>query len=67
MDESGVQTHNVAETLPGDAGYSPLWMVIMYENTAFPDVSNRDSAERAPVVAGVGSPLVNCPIVALDP
>ena len=26
------QTHNVPATLPGDAGYSPLWLVAVYDN-----------------------------------
>ena len=67
LEPSGVQTHNVAETLPGDEGYSPLWMVIVYDNAAFPRVMDRESAESAPVIARVSSLLVNCPIVALEP
>lgn len=67
QDASGVQTHNVADSLPGESRYSPLWMAITYDNAAFPSVMDRDSAERAAVVAGVGSPLINCPVVAVDP
>ncbi|MGA2481130.1 MAG: hypothetical protein ABSG63_20495, partial [Spirochaetia bacterium] len=28
-----MQTHNVVATLPGDEGYSPLWLVSPYDNT----------------------------------
>jgi hypothetical protein len=65
-DASGIQTHNVAASLPGDPDYSPLWMVIIYDNAAFTSVLDLDSAERAALVAAVGSPLVNCPVVARD-
>ena len=29
------QTHNVVSTLPADAGYSPLWTVVAYNNNNF--------------------------------
>ncbi len=57
----GEQTHNVVETLPGDAGYSPLWMVNILDNAAFDSVVDLESASDAPFLA-VG-PNVNCPIV----
>lgn len=59
----GIQTHNVLETLPGDAGYSPLWMAILYDNADFPTVVDKATASSARVVPGVPSPLVNCPVV----
>jgi hypothetical protein len=55
------QTHNVVATLPGDAGYSPLWMVNVLDNVAFDDVMDLESATAATIL---GSPAnVNCPIV----
>jgi hypothetical protein len=57
----GMQTHNVVATLPGDTGYSPLWMVNVLDNAAFDDVVDLASATAAPIL---GSPAnVNCPIV----
>lgn len=58
---SSVQTHNVIATLPADAGYSPLWEVMPYDNTAFPDVWNLESALDAPSFGTAA--LVNCPVV----
>jgi hypothetical protein len=60
------QTHNVAETLPGDSHYSPLWMLITYDAAAFDRVDSEASADEAPVVAGARSPLLNGPIVSVD-
>ncbi|GEM_PF-92716 len=57
------QTHNVPATLPGDAGYSPLWLVVVYDNADWPAVHNLDSALKAKVLAA-GVATVNCPIVA---
>ncbi len=57
------QRHNVVRDIPGTPGYSPLWMAIIYDNSAFDAVSDRPSAEAAPVVAGAPSPIVNCPLV----
>jgi hypothetical protein len=55
-------THNVVATLPEDAGYSPLWDVSVYDNTAFGSVHDLESATKAPLLAE-GVALVNCPIV----
>lgn len=55
------QTHNVVATLPGDAGYSPLWEVIVYDNADFAQVSDLTSAQDA-TSFGVAA-LVNCPVV----
>ena len=41
-------------TLPGDAGYSPLWLVIVYYNADWPAVHNLDSALKAKVLAEGG-------------
>ena len=39
------QTHNVLETIPADALYSPLWSVNVYDNAAFGDVSDLATAK----------------------
>jgi hypothetical protein len=65
--EPGTQrTHFVAEALPDEPGYSPYWMTITYHNSAFDSVRDKASAEAAPVVAGVGSLLLNAPIVFVE-
>jgi hypothetical protein len=56
------QTHNVPATLPGDQGYSPLWLVTVYDNADFPSVRNLDTVSKAKVLAP-GAAIVNCPIV----
>lgn len=56
------QTHNVPETLPEDAAYSPLWDVNIYDNTDFGSVSDLASAMSATIMAE-GAAIVNCPIV----
>lgn len=58
---TSVQTHNVVATLPGDGGYSPLWEVLPYDNAAFTDVWNLESALDAPSFGTAA--LVNCPVV----
>ncbi len=64
--ESGtMQTHNVLATLPGDAGYSPLWSVSVINNTAFGSVSGLPSAQAAPLL-GVDVMKVNCPVVMIN-
>ena len=60
------QTHNVPFTLPGDAGYSPLWLVAVYDNADFPSVHDRATALKAKVLAP-GVATVNCPIVFIGP
>lgn len=56
------QTHNVVETLLGDAEYSPLWQVMIYDNAYFDQVSDKASAEAAPRPPGAPVPFVNCPL-----
>lgn len=56
------QTHNVVQTLPGDAGYSPLWDVDVYDNMDFNEVHNWTTALGTNVLAS-GVALVNCPVV----
>ena len=60
------QTHNVPATLPGDAGYSPLWLVAVYDNMDFPAVHDLATALKAKVLAP-GAATVNCPIVFVTP
>ncbi len=56
------QTHNVIATIPADAVYSPLWIVKVYDNSAFSNVKDLQSAASAPVlVPDAGA--VNCPVV----
>ena len=60
--EGSDQTHNVVATVPGDDGYSPLWMVNIYDNADFDDVSDLDSALDANILEN-GAANVNCPVV----
>jgi hypothetical protein len=55
------QTHNVLATVPGDKGYSPLWLVTAYDNMEFPTVMNLTTAMRAMAVAK-DITTVNCPV-----
>jgi hypothetical protein len=65
MEASSPQTHNVTATLPSDAAYSPLWMVDIYDNTAFTTVTDLSTARAAPLLMA-GAADVNCPIIALE-
>lgn len=56
------RTHNVVQTLPSEPGYSPLWLVSVYDNADFESVRDLESVLRAKVLAR-GVALVNCPIV----
>ena len=60
------QTHNVPATLPGDPGYSPLWLVAVYDNADFASVHDLKTALKAKVLAA-GVATVNCPIVFIEP
>ncbi|MFC7115040.1 hypothetical protein ACFQH2_08855 [Natronoarchaeum sp. GCM10025703] len=64
-EEMSAQTHNVVATLPGDAGYSPLWRVNVYDNADFEDVSDLDSATSATILDDEAA-HVNCPIVSTE-
>jgi len=56
-----LQTHNVIATLPNESGYSPLWSVLVIDNTNFNEVTNLASASGFPYeLAGAN---VNCPVV----
>ena len=41
------QTHNVPATLPGDEGYSPLWLVAVYDNADFASVRDLDTVRQS--------------------
>jgi hypothetical protein len=58
------QTHNVVATIPGDDGYSPLWLVSMYDNADFDAVSDLSSASSSNILVS-GAATVNCPVVEL--
>ncbi|WP_217447589.1 hypothetical protein [Maribellus comscasis] len=60
-----MQTHNVVQTIPTDAGYSPLWDVDVYDNMDFNMVYDWMSASNANVLA-MGVALVNCPVVSVE-
>lgn len=63
MTEPGtVQIHNVAEALPGQARYSPLWMVVVYDNAVFDAVTNLETSEAQTAIAFPEGHR-NCPIV----
>lgn len=57
----GSQTHNVLGSMPGGAGYSPLWSVSVYDNAAFSSVSDLTSARAARLLAADVA-TVNCPL-----
>lgn len=62
---SSDQTHNVVDTLPEDAGYSPLWDVDVYDNADFNKVYDWQSATMANILDR-GVAIVNCPIVSVE-
>ena len=65
MTEPGTdQTHNVLATLPGDAGYSPLWGVHPYDNQFFGQVVDLQSATAIENFGHVAN--VNCPVVLIQ-
>ncbi len=62
MADSTGRTHNVPATLPGDAAYSPLWDVNIYDNADFAMVHDLASAQNANLLVPDAA-NVNCPIV----
>lgn len=64
-----MQTHNVVASVPGQEGYSPLWVVHAYNNGDFASVMDSMTAISASAKTdafGVVSPSmggVNCPVV----
>ena len=59
------QTHNVVSALPGDADYSPLWSIEVYDNQDFDAATGlaavQDDTQVTVLATGVAS--VNCPVV----
>lgn len=55
------QTHNVLSTIPGDAGYSPLWDVQVISNADFNTISNVTDAFGA--TSSPAGATVNCPLL----
>jgi len=66
IEPNSLQTHNVPATLPGDTGYSPLWLSVAYDNADWPAVHNLDTALKAKVIP-TRVLTVNCPIVFIEP
>jgi len=56
----------VSATLPGDAAYSPLWLVAVYDNANWREVKDLKTALKAKVLAPAAA-TVNCPIVFIEP
>ena len=63
-DTSG-RAHNVTETLPSDAAYSPLWSVNVYDNADFDMVHDLVSAQSAHIL-DTSVAYVNCPVVKVE-
>ena len=63
---NSTQTHNVVATVPGDEGYSPLWLRVVYDSAAWASVVNLDTALKAKVVPAKEL-QINCPIVSVGP
>ncbi len=64
-EDGTMQTHNVVATVPSDDDYSPLWLVSVYDNANFEEVTDLASARDANILA-VGVATVNCPVVKLE-
>lgn len=65
VEAGSMQTHNVAGVMPGEAMYSPLWSVNVYDNAAFAAVRDLPTVTSAPQLARDVA-LVNAPIIAID-
>ncbi len=59
------QSHSVFSALPADLGYSPLWIVNVYDNADFDDVRDFATAQSANLIAAEAM-IVNCPIVEIE-
>jgi hypothetical protein len=58
-------THNVLFSIPGDADYSPLWSVSVYDNADFNSVMCATTAAASTVMA-MDVMTVNCPVVTVN-
>jgi hypothetical protein len=63
-DPNSTQTHNVVATMPGDNGYSPLWLRVVYDSAACPSVHSLETALQAKKVAA-NVLFINCPMVSV--
>ena len=61
---NSTQTHNIVATMPGDNGYSPLWLRVVYDSAACASVHNLETALQAKKVAA-NVLLINCPMVSV--
>jgi hypothetical protein len=61
-EQGSQQTHNVVQTLPSNAAYSPLWLVNVYDNADFAKVLGLSTVNQARILATAVA-TVNCPIV----
>ena len=59
------RAHNVTASLPEDEGYSPFWLVNIYDNADFDNVHDLASAQAANLLAA-NAANVNCPIVSVE-
>ena len=59
------QTHNVTATAPGDPGYSPLWLRVVYDSADWLSVHNLDTALKARKVPAEVL-TINCPVVLIE-
>jgi hypothetical protein len=67
MVPGSAQTHNVLSALPGDMGYSRLWLVQAYNVMDFDKVMNLSTAMGSVAEAAGGPPAtVNCPVFSVD-
>ncbi len=65
LEEDGIQSHNVIETIPSDYYYSPLWSVYVYNNADFDQVDNLTTAKAAETLME-NAMYVNCPVVYVE-
>jgi len=61
---NSTQTHNIVATMPGDNGYSPLWLRVVYDSAACASVHNLETALQAKKVAA-NVLFINCPMVSV--
>ncbi len=62
VEQGTQQTHNVVQTVPRNAEYSPLWLVNVYDRGDFAKVRDLQTVQRARILATAVA-TVNCPIV----
>jgi hypothetical protein len=65
MEPNSRQTHNVVATVPGEKGYSPLWLRVVYDSSAWSSVHNLATARQAKVIP-TKVLTINCPIVSIE-